>query len=113
MSGGKFNYKCFQISDFANSLQHEIDINNAEWDGTTDEEHEGQHLSKEVLAVVQQAQRTIEYAAKLAREIEWLYSGDHGEESFLKLVTDINVQAVMNAQEYIRKQELEKEEDND
>ena len=33
--------------------------------------------------------KIIETAGKLAREIEWLYSGDHGEESFNRLIDEI------------------------
>lgn len=49
----------------------------------------GELLSKETLSRVIAAQKIIEKAGKLAREIEWLYSGDHGEESFNRLIDEI------------------------
>jgi len=38
---------------------------------------------------VKKAHNVIELAGRLAKEIEWLYSGDHGEESFNRLVDEI------------------------
>ncbi|HAR37925.1 MAG TPA: hypothetical protein DCS09_04745 [Porphyromonadaceae bacterium] len=88
MSGGHFNYGCFRISQFADELKHEIDTND---DESTNEYGEtiGEGLSPETIQRVTKAHKTIELAGKLAREIEWLYSGDHGEESFCRLVDEI------------------------
>ena len=33
----------------------------------------------------------VDYAAKLAKEAEWLYSGDTGEETFMARVAKINL----------------------
>jgi hypothetical protein len=79
MSGGHFDYKCFQISQFAEELQHEIDTNS--------EEEIGHQYTEETLVVLRQCKALIEKAGKVAREIEWLYSGDHSEESFLRIVS--------------------------
>ena len=88
MSGGHFDYGCFRISQFADELQHEIEINNDETvDGYGD--RRGYGFSEETLLRLRESQRIIATAGKLAREIEWLYSGDHGEESFCRLVDDI------------------------
>ena len=93
MSGGHFNYGCFRISQFADELKHEIDTND---DIRLDDfrqpdfgEPVGQGLSPETMQRVTKAHKTIELAGKLAMEIEWLYSGDHGEESFCRLVDEI------------------------
>lgn len=88
MSGGHFDYGCFRISQFADELQHEISVNN---DETKNEygEYRGYHLSEDTMVRVRTAQRIIETAGKLAREIEWLYSGDHSEQSFCLLVDQI------------------------
>jgi len=93
MSGGHFDYRCFAISNFAEELQHEIDINN---DKTKDEygDNVGEGLSAYTLERVVKAQKIIETAGKLAREIEWLYSGDYGEESFIKLIDKIIIGGV-------------------
>lgn len=88
MSGGHFDYNCFRIIQFAEELQHEIDINN---DKAEDEygDHRGYHYEKGIIDKLIKAQKIIEQAGKLAREIEWLYSGDHGEESFNRLFDQI------------------------
>lgn len=75
MSGGYFDYNYFRISQFAEELQHELDTNETKAE-----------LSESTVTVLQKCQKIIEKAGKLAREVEWLYSGDHGEESFLKIV---------------------------
>ena len=88
MSGGHFDYGCFRISQFADELQHEIDTNDDEslndWG-----EKRGRGFSPETMFRLRTAQKIIETAGKLAREVEWLYSGDHGEESFQGLVDKI------------------------
>ena len=88
MSGGHFDYGCFRISQFADELKHEIEIND---DETKDEfgDSRGYGFEKETISRLATAQQIIETAGKLAREIEWLYSGDHGEESFNKLADKI------------------------
>lgn len=78
MSGGHFDYSCFRISQFVEELQHELDTNETRAE-----------LSDDTIKVLKECQKIIEKAGKLAREVEWLYSGDHGEESFLKIVESI------------------------
>jgi hypothetical protein len=88
MSGGHFDYGCFRISQFADELQHEIDINDVkdldEWGDNI-----GKGYEKETMDRIIAAHAIIEKAGKLAREIEWLYSGDHGEDSFNRLIDEI------------------------
>lgn len=88
MSGGHFDYGCFRISQFADELQHEIDIND---DKTENEfgDMRGYNFSSETLHTLIKIHHIIENAGKLAREVEWLYSGDHGEESFNSIVDEI------------------------
>ena len=88
MSGSYFNYGYFKISQFADELQHEIDIND---DETKDEfgDTRGQCFSTYTMERIRAAHKIIETAGKLAREIEWLYSGDHGEESYRELTDKI------------------------
>ena len=76
MSGGHFDYGCFRVSQFADELKHEIELND---DG----------FEKGTISRLVTAQQIIETAGKLAREIEWLYSGDNGEDSFNELVDKI------------------------
>ena len=85
MSGGHFNYDCFAVSRFADDLRHELDINDSQekdsYGGNV-----GAGYSKKTVAALKQCHAVIVLAGDMAKEIEWLYSGDHGEESFLKLV---------------------------
>lgn len=78
MSGGHFNYKYFDINSFAEELKHDNDI-----------ETKSGVWSDKTITLLIGCQELIEQAGKLAREIEWLYSGDHGEESFAELVYKI------------------------
>ena len=84
MSGGHFEYKCFEISRFADELEHEIEVNDCDemdqYGGDV-----GYHFKAETVGRLKRAHSIIALAGKLAREIEWLYSGDHGEESFAAL----------------------------
>lgn len=73
MSGGHFDYGCLKISQFAEDLKHELEYNTEKYDEKT-------------LAVLRQCQALIEKAGEVAHDVEWLYSGDTGEDSFLSLV---------------------------
>jgi len=88
MSGGAFDYNCFKIQSFAEELQHKIDINN---DYTIDQfgDRLGEGYGLKTIHKLEKAQYIIKIAGKLAREIEWLYSGDHGEHSVCGLIDKI------------------------
>ena len=90
MSGGHFDYGCFRISQFADELRHEIDTN----DDKSDDGYGGfvgRGMSPETIWRLKVAQALIAKAGKLAREIEWLYSGDHSEESFCRLYDELMI----------------------
>jgi hypothetical protein len=82
MSGGYFNYRCFEISQFAAELQHELDVNDSEEPKNSFGDVVGKHYLPETVALLRQCQQHLELAGRMAREIEWLYSGDHGESTF-------------------------------
>lgn len=88
MSGGHFNYVCYRILEFANELQQKIDTND---DETLDDfgDKRGYGFDDETMLRLRTSCQIIVTAGKLAREIEWLYSGDHGEESFRRLIDEI------------------------
>jgi len=79
MSGGHFDYKCFHIADFADGLEREMMKDKNKFGRET--------LSRLVIAL-----EVIETAAALAKEVEWLYSGDTGEDSFKSNVDRILVE---------------------
>lgn len=88
MSGGSFDYNCHRISDFAIELRHKLDINNSE-EKDKFGDYVGAHMEPETVAALERSYAIIHTAALLAREIEWLYSFDHSEESFRNLVDEI------------------------
>ena len=87
MSGGHFDYKCYSIAQFADELQHEIDTN--KYQSKKDSDFNGNNFSDETIEKLSFPQKLVKLSGELAREIEWLYSGDHGEESFADLFEKI------------------------
>lgn len=82
MSGGSFNYDCFKISQFAEDLQNRIDENDKTDDN--DSMFASTKVPENLLISLQEAQKIIELAGKLAHDIEWFYSGDIGEDTLKK-----------------------------
>lgn len=80
MSGGSFDYNCFRVSDFAQDLLFKIKKNFNE---------DGYNFEPNTISLLSTSQQIIETAGKLAKEIEWLYSGDIGEETFSESVGKI------------------------
>ena len=77
MSGGHFDYNCYNISRFAEDLKEDIAINNVK-----DEYGYSYDYLPETITRLNVIQQIIESAGKLAYAAEWLYSGDYGEETF-------------------------------
>ena len=88
MSGGHFDYKSFQINDFADLLKHELEINDCQRVDKCGDTI-GYNFDEETVDVQCRCLNWIQKAADLAKEVEWLYSGDHGEDSFRELVDKI------------------------
>ena len=83
MSGGSFDYNSFKISQFAEELKNKIDEN-----GKKDDMY-APNYSEKTLDLLTRSHILIELAGKLAHEIEWLYSGDIGEDTFEKRIIEI------------------------
>lgn len=104
MSGGHFEYAQYKIADIYNSIEEylygrEMDECDIEWYikeyFITDEEAEylrkhhstlpnQDEFSKETLAEFKKAVHILKQAEIYAQRIDWLLSGDDGEESFHK-----------------------------
>lgn len=69
MSGGSFNYAFMTVAQFAEELEVKLTENRYGFELPTNKK------LTEILALAG-------YTAALMREVEWLYSGDTGEESF-------------------------------
>jgi hypothetical protein len=78
MSGGAFDYNCFRISQFAEELKNKIEENDNEINGYAP------YYNQKTIEYLIECQKIIELSGKLAYDIEWLYSGDIGEETFQK-----------------------------
>jgi hypothetical protein len=77
MSGGHFDYKQYSLDFIADSVEQLI-IDN----GKTDEWGDRNNFSKETLAEFQVGIKLIKKAAIYAQRIDWLVSGDDGEDNF-------------------------------
>ena len=69
MSGGRFEYKQYDMNYIADKIEHEVLINGKK---------------KEVIEKFKEAVIILRKAAIYTQRIDWLLSGDDGEETFLK-----------------------------
>ena len=79
MSGGRFNYLQYRLFEIEEEIQNIIDNNDIpdEWGGVYD-------YSEETLEKFREAIHTLDRARNMAQRIDYLVSGDDGEESFHK-----------------------------
>jgi hypothetical protein len=89
MSGGHFNYKQYEIEHIADQVEQMIIDNESEeldeWGNT-----KGYHFAEDTMAEFKKALVIIRQAQVYAQRIDWLVSGDDGEDSFLsRLKTDL------------------------
>lgn len=75
MSGGAFEYAYNRIQIFADDLYNILE--------------KDKKVSPEVVEVINDIAKMAERLAPLAKEAEWFYSGDIGEETFLRRVREI------------------------
>ena len=85
MSGGHFGDYCyFQVSQFARDLEEEILKNNKE-----DVDGYGNNYSQETIEYLEEQVHYIHKIADIMYHIDRLYSGDHGEDSFMERVKEV------------------------
>ncbi len=84
MSGGAFDYNCFKISQFAEDLKQKIEDNHKK-----EENWDGYNYSDYTIKGLRISQSLIEVAGKVAYAVEWLYSGDYGEQTFREVIAKI------------------------
>lgn len=78
MSGGSFNYAYLRVDDFVSELKSRMEDAMA----ITDLDSK---VDTKLIEIRKQAQKT----ADLMKEVEWLFSGDTGNETFLERVKQI------------------------
>mgnify|MGYP003662079152 FL=1 len=83
MSGGRFNYKQHHLLDMADDIGSQILNNDSEkknmWGDSI-----GNRYSPETIAEFEKAVKALKLAYIYAQRIDWLLSGDDGEDSFHK-----------------------------
>jgi hypothetical protein len=81
MSGGHFDYQQYRIEDIAKSIEELIASNDDktlnEWGYCC-----GNGYDKEIIEKFKLAVHTLRKAATMAQRVDWLVSGDDGEDSF-------------------------------
>jgi hypothetical protein len=85
MSGGHFcdnSYPYYKVSQFADELEEEIQ-------DKKDEYGHSYNFSPEVIEYVKEQLPKMRKMAEIMRAVDYLYSGDHGDDSFLLLVKEI------------------------
>jgi len=84
MSGGHFDYTQYRIEEIAAEIDKLIKINDSteknEWG-----EDVGYHYPPEIIVRFREAAHTLRQAQEMAQRVDWLVSGDDGEESFMRL----------------------------
>ena len=85
MSGGSFNYAYTTVVYFCDDLENKIENNS-----TVNEFYECYGYTQDVIDKLKEIKNLAVTIASLMKEVEWLYSGDTGEETFMKRVKVIN-----------------------
>ena len=91
MSGGHFNnnnYIYYQVSQFADELEHEINNNESK-----DEWGYAPRLREETLNYLRQKVVELRRISEEMRHIDYLYSGDHGDDSFMEIMKELKCSA--------------------
>ncbi|MDA8137898.1 MAG: hypothetical protein M0036_04520 [Desulfobacteraceae bacterium] len=83
MSGGHFDYAQHKIGQIADEIQHLIDTNGSEETDAYGYKL-GYSFPEEVIGKFREAVLTLRKAEIMAHRIDWLVSGDDGEEVFLQ-----------------------------
>lgn len=85
MSGGHFgDYDYYKVSQFADELQHEIENN-----GKVDEYGYKREFDPDVIDYLEAQLPKLRKMAEIMRAVDYLYSGDHGDDSFLLRVKEV------------------------
>jgi hypothetical protein len=91
MSGGHFQYKQWEIQNIADEVEQLILTNNEESVDTWDNKRYSRAYSPETIEEFKRGMMILRQAYVYAQRIDWLVSGDDGEDSFhrrLKLELD-------------------------
>lgn len=79
MSGGHFDYWQYHIGSIAEQIEDLIKNNNE-----ADEYGDARNFNKETLSQFRKAVKILKIAEIYAQRVDWLVSGDDGEETFME-----------------------------
>jgi hypothetical protein len=102
MSGGSFDYDCFKISQFADNLKARLASNK-------DKDNEFgwcPDFNEETIDLLKQSHKIIDMAGRIAHHIEWLYSGDHGEDTFKELMDEEILKETTKERKFLVEEEI-------
>lgn len=83
MSGGHFNYQQYRLHDMAESISELIESNESEEKDVFGDKV-GHFYSDNTIAKLKMTERTLRIAEAMVQRVDWLVSGDDGEEDFHK-----------------------------
>ena len=86
MSGGRFDYLQFRITEIIEAIEEEISNNNAE--PRPEDWFEPNNFGEETINEFKQGIEHLKKAQTYAQRIDWLLSGDDGEETFHKRLAE-------------------------
>jgi hypothetical protein len=83
MSGGHFQYQQYRSDEIAEEIEQMIEFND---DQTLDKwgDKKGYGFPPEIIERFKEAAHTLRQATEMAQRVDWLVSGDDGEESFMR-----------------------------
>ena len=81
MSGGHFYHIQYRMEDIAAEIDRLVDENDSTEKDSFGEDI-GYHFPPQIIERFRQAAYTIRQAQEMTQRIDWLVSGDDGEESF-------------------------------
>jgi len=82
MSGGRFDYVQFRFGDIVDSIRDTIRPTTTAPRRTRWGDDIGKHLPPDIIAKFAETADAVERAAKMVTRVDWLLSGDDGEDSF-------------------------------
>lgn len=82
MSGGYFDYDQYRLEDIADSIGRVIRSNDDECEEGW--ELKGANYPPEIIERFKETEHTLRQAREMVHRVDWLLSGDDGEESFLR-----------------------------
>jgi hypothetical protein len=89
MSGGSFDYAFGKLEMFADELETKLD--------TTSENYWDHGFSPDIIAEMRRVVAEARSFARVMHAVEWLWSGDTGEDSFKREMMEIELDRMTNA----------------